>query len=122
MVEHVIVNERGRVDHLHDRRQHQVFAADRADGLGGQQHQGRPQPLAPQSKTVADELIHAGIVAPQFGAKNLLGLGHFLGDRIVEVGEKTFWLPETSANWLMPVLESLPCVARPVSTVAFRRS
>ena len=45
-VEHVVVHERGGVDHLDDGGERDVLVAQGADRLAGQQQQGRAEPLA----------------------------------------------------------------------------
>ena len=63
LVENVVVDQRGRVDQFGRRRQGQVLGPNAAAGLGRQQHQGRPKPLAPQTKAVLGQPVDKGIVA-----------------------------------------------------------
>ena len=84
LVEDVVVDERGRVDHLDDRRQDRVRGGERAARLAGKQQKRRPQPLAAEVGGVIDELLHEREPAPQLGREDPLGLGQLGGDRRID--------------------------------------
>ena len=65
LVQHVVVDQRGRVDHLHGRRQEDVVRAKTAAGQPAKQHQGRPQPLAAKAKSVLHQVVDERIPASQ---------------------------------------------------------
>ena len=59
IVEHVVVDQRGRVDHLDHGPQDVMRRRHSAAGAGGQQQQHRPQPFAAIVLDVIDDLGHA---------------------------------------------------------------
>ncbi len=63
LVQHVVVDQRGGVDHFHHGGQRDVFVLDLAQRLGRQQQQGRPQSLTPQTEGMLDQLIDERVVA-----------------------------------------------------------
>ena len=84
LVEDVVVDERGRVNHLDDRRQDRMRGDERAARLAGKQQQRRPQPLAAEVRGVIDELLDEGEPAPQLGREDPLGLLELGGDRRID--------------------------------------
>ena len=84
LVEDVVVHQRGRVDHLDDRRQHGVILGQRAARLPREQHERRPQPLALKIGTVVDQMLHERESAAELVLKDPLGRGQLRRDRLVE--------------------------------------
>ena len=78
------MDQRRRVDHLDDGRQHRVRGPIAAAGLAGQEHQRRPQPLAAEVGAVVDQVLDEREPAAQLGREDPLGLGQLGGDRGVE--------------------------------------
>ena len=74
LVQHVVVDERGRVDHFHGRRQENVVRPKTAAGQPAQQQQGRPQPLATEAKAVFYQVVDEGGFAPQYLPEDLFDL------------------------------------------------
>ena len=64
-VEDVVVDQRGRVDHLHHGAEDVVGRRRLAAGAGRQQQQHRPQPLAAVVADVIDHRLNLGIAALQ---------------------------------------------------------
>jgi hypothetical protein len=84
LVEHVVVNQGGRVNHLHGGRQRQMLRLQRSDCPGRQQQQGRTQSLATQAEAVPGQPIDERIVAAKLLAEELLDLLEFLADRRIQ--------------------------------------
>ena len=87
LVENVVVDQRGRVDHLDHRRQRQVLGPDAAASLGRQQHQGRPKPLPAQTKAVLGQPVDKGVVAGKLLPQQPLDRFKLLGDRRIQGAE-----------------------------------
>ena len=74
------MDERGGVDHLDGGRQHHVVALEWAGDPGGQQQQGRPQPLAPQSDAVFYQQVDERMLAGELADEDFLDLLKLLLD------------------------------------------
>ena len=96
LVQNVVVDERGGMDHLHHGSQDQVVWRDRAAGLGREQHQGRPKTLAPQVEAVPGQLIDKRVLAAELAAQDFFDLPQLLNDRIVKVIEQSFGVRDVS--------------------------
>lgn len=96
LIEHIVMDQRGRMDHFHDGCQHQVFVLDRTGRLGRQQHQGGPQTFAPEAEAVLRQFVNVGDVASQLVAQDFLDLGKLLHNRIVKALEEA--LTATAGN------------------------
>ena len=83
-VQHVVVDQRGRVDHFDHGGQGDVLVVGPAQGFGRQQQQGRPEPLSPQAEGVLDQLVDERIVARQFAPQQLFAAVQFGGDRTIQ--------------------------------------
>ena len=66
LVEHVVVNQRGRVDQLGGHGQGDVLRPEAAAGLGRQQHQRRPDTLPAQPETVLGQPVDERVIAGKF--------------------------------------------------------
>ena len=85
VVEHVVVNQRGRVDHLDDGAENVMGRLDPAAGPGRQQQQHRPQPFAAIVVDVLDDLGDAGMLVLQNASQDALDLFQVGRDRTVRV-------------------------------------
>ena len=74
LVQHVVVDQRGRVDHFHRRGQEDVGRAKTRTGQPAQQQQGRPQAFAAQPEAVFDQVVDEGVFAPQLLAEDFFDL------------------------------------------------
>ena len=64
-VDEIVVDERCRVDHLHDRRQCVVLARYAPHGFRREQQQGGAQPLAADAERVLGQLVDEWVGMPQ---------------------------------------------------------
>jgi len=87
LVQHVVMDERGRMNHLDHRSQSRVFRRQIPAGSPRKQHQRRAKPLPPQSKTVLRQPIDERALAVQLPAHDPLGLFEWLADRCVQQPE-----------------------------------
>ena len=62
-VQHVVVNERGHVDHLDDGRQNDVSVLELSAGLAGEEHEHGAEHFSAESADVPHERVHAGDIA-----------------------------------------------------------
>ena len=65
-IEHIVVDERGHVDHLDDGGDDGVGVDQFAAGFSGQQDEHGAEHFSAESAHVADERVHAGEVGFQF--------------------------------------------------------
>ena len=79
LVDHVVVQQRGGVDELDDRRQLVVVGTDRAGGAAGQHHQHRPQALAAGRDDVLGHLVDQHHVRRQPSTDQRVDGGHVAG-------------------------------------------
>ncbi len=87
VVQHVVVDERGGVNHLDDGGQRAVVGDDRADGFGGEQEQGRAKPFAAQAEGVPGQLVDERVGVPQFLLESGVDLGQVAGDGTQQAGQ-----------------------------------
>ena len=84
-VEDVVVDQRGRVDHLHHGAEDVMGRRDSAAGAGGQQQQDRPQPLAAVVPDVIDDRLDLDITALERLRQDALDFFQVRRDRAVQV-------------------------------------
>ena len=87
-VEHVVVDERGGVDHFHRGRQRQVVAMQPAAGLAREEHQGGPQPLSAEANAVFDQVVDEGMLVGEFFGDEGLDLVKLPLDGRIEVVQR----------------------------------
>ena len=80
LVQHVVVDQRRRVDQLQDRRRHEVIAIQAAGGQSGQEHQGRAEPLSAELEAVLRQSIDERKTAADFSPQEVLHLVQFLAN------------------------------------------
>ncbi len=109
LVEHVVVNQRRRVDHLDHRCQDRMALRDRPARPPRQQQQGWPQPLPLIVAAVIDQLLHERESAPKLVLEDPFGLCELGADRPEQVASVRRVFPASSTGRLaipVPPLDS----------------
>ncbi len=94
LIQDIVVNQSGRVDHLHDRGQDGMGRAERAAGPAAQEHERRPEALSLVTRAVVDQSLHEGKSAAELVLEDSFGLGEFSRDRFVQIGHTATAFPD----------------------------
>ena len=80
LIEDVVVDEGGRVDHLDDGGQDGVGTCEVSAGAAGQEHEGRSETFAVEVGAMLDELLNERVSAMELVGEDLFGLVELGGD------------------------------------------